>query len=306
MTIRPNWRVLQPIIVIGSLVGLLAACSGGDGTDIDARGATGAETTATTTSIASPDAETDVGTVTGSALAATLPGESVVAEPTPPPAEPAPPTAEATYQATTPTPPPAEPTASVPLVSDVPETGIPGLDSDDAFCSAWSQFGGSFQVVAVNAAFGVGSVEERAFIEVVAGPTVVAAHAEMTANWPDQIEAESTVALDEAFGPLAERLGAASGALADAGLTPEQSAALDDAWLAFLAERDPTDVEVNLVLDDELGAIVVAAVPGYLDVVGPWAEDESLITDVSIPLTDAYLAAECPDQGTLAGGEVEG
>lgn len=256
---------------------MFAGCSGGDGSDINARGTT--VTLVETTAVPATPV-VDVGD-------STLPGEPVVTAAPPPTAPPG-------------------PTEPPPSVSDVPETGVPGLDSADSFCAAWSRFGGSFQVVAVNAAFGAGSVEDRAFIEVVAGPTVVAAHAAMTETWPDEIAAESSTALDDAFGPLARRLAAASDALAEAGLTDEQQVALDDAWLAFLTERDPTDVEVDLVVADDLDAVVAAAVPLYLATVGPWAEDETLVTSVTTPLTDAYLATQCPDQGTLAGGEIEG
>jgi hypothetical protein len=128
----------------------------------------------------------------------------------------------------------------------------------------------------------------------------------MADTWPDELAAESSIALEDAFGPFARRLAAASDALSAAGLTAEQGVALDDAWVSFLAERDPTDAEVNLVVADDLTAVVASAVPLYLDVVGPWAEDESLVTAASTPLTDEYLATRCPDQGTLLGGEIDG
>ena len=265
---------------------LAAACSTGDGTDIDARGGsnTSADTVATSEQ---PPEPTPVGTERAPSSAPTLPREPIVTAAPPPTAPPG-------------------PTVTAPPVSDVPETGVPGLDSTDAFCAAWSRFGGSFQVVAVNAAFGAGSVEERAFVEVVAAPTVVAAHADMAALWPEAIDAEAGVALDEVFGPFARRLAAATDALDAAGLSADQRAALDAAWLRFLADRDPTDAEVDVDVGDEIAAVVATAVPAYLDEVGPWADDESLVTAASTPLTDAYLATECPDQGTLAGGEVEG
>jgi hypothetical protein len=282
---RPAVTRTATLVAAAWVVALAVGCSGGDGNDINARGSsvTVAETTV------APDADAippdTASPIDGSP--STLLGEVVITA-APPPS------------------PPPGPTVPPPSVSDVPETGVPGLDSTDVFCAAWSRFGGSFQVVAVNAAFGAGSVEDRAVVEVVAGPTVVAAHAEMTETWPAEIAAESSVALDDAFGPFARRLAAATDALAAVGLTEEQAVALDDAWLAFLAERDPTDADVDLVVPADLTTVVGSAVPLYLDTVGPWAEDETLVTDASTPLTDEYLATSCPDQGTLLGGEIDG
>jgi hypothetical protein len=275
--------------VVASTFLLAAGCSDGDGSDINARGSSVTLAATAATGTAGP---ADVPTLPVTASpdnpsVSTLPGEVVITA-APPPS------------------PPPGPTVPPPSVSDVPETGVPGLDSADVFCAAWSRFGGSFQVVAVNAAFGAGSVEDRAVVEVVAGPTVVAAYAEMTETWPAEIAAESSAALGDAFGPFARRLAAAADALAAVGLTEEQAVALDEAWVAFLAERDPTDAEVDLVVPEDLSAIVVSAVPLYLDTVGPWAEDETLVTEASTPLTDEYLATGCPDQGTLLGGEIDG
>lgn len=266
-------------------VACAAACSSGDGNDINARG-TSITLAETTDTVDTGSTSAEVAPPSASAVAS-LPGEVVITAAPPPSAPPG-------------------PTVTAPPVSDVPETGVPGLDSADVFCASWSRFGGSFQVVAVNAAFGSGSIEDRAFIEVVAGPTVAVAYAEMAETWPDEIAAESSIALEDAFGPFARRLAAASDALSAAGLTAEQGVALDDAWVSFLAERDPADAEVNLVVADDLNAVVASAVPLYLDVVGPWAEDESLVTEASTPLTDEYLATRCPDQGTLLGGEIDG
>ena len=56
---------------------------------------------------------------------------------------------------------------------------------------------------------------------------------------------------------------------------------------------------------DELWALVDEATPAYLDEVGPWVDDDSLVTATDIPETNAYLADNCPDQGVLAGQEVD-
>lgn len=265
---------LRPALAV--LVLTAAACSSGDGTDI---GASPSSPTLSPDSVSTP-AESPAelpGVITPPDLTPDTVGDEVAA---------------------------SSSTDAQPTFPTVPETGIPGLDSDDEFCAAWSRFGGSFQVVAVNAAFGDGSVVDRAFVEVAGGPTVALALDDMAAAWPDEIATEAGTALGDVFGPFATRVGAAEQALTSAGATSDDIEALTDAWLAFLAVRDPSEVAVVLDLDDRLTGLVVAAVPTYLTDVGTWDEDESLVTEASIPMTEAYLAARCPDQGTLAGQEV--
>lgn len=86
---------------------------------------------------------------------------------------------------------------SAPEIPVVPETGVPGIDSADAFCRAWSEFAGSF--------------------------------------------------------------------LADGLLDVDVRGDIAAAWITQLSEI---------------------------------VEDLSLITDVQIPLTEAYLTANCPDQAS--------
>src|SRR5690606_10449555 len=70
----------------------------------------------------------------------------------------------------------------------VPETGVPGLDSDVDVCRAWSEFAGSYQVVAVAAAFG-DDTADVARLEVIASPVVAGAYDDMVADWPDELAA---------------------------------------------------------------------------------------------------------------------
>ena len=186
----------------------------------------------------------------------------------------------------------------------VDETGVPGIDADDAFCRSWSRFGGSFQVVAVNAAFGASDELRLATLEVVAAPTTTSAYTDLERAWPDELADEADAALDGVYGPFARRLTAARLALVDAGATDADLTAIDDAWVRALATRRPDDPEVVIDMPDELWLLVDTAAPAYLDEVGSWVDDESLVTDVEIPLTSAYLADNCPDQGVLAGQEV--
>ena len=43
---------------------------------------------------------------------------------------------------------------STPAIEPVPETGVPGIDSGDVFCRAWSEFAGSFQALGLVSAIG--------------------------------------------------------------------------------------------------------------------------------------------------------
>ncbi|MAT06476.1 MAG: hypothetical protein CL424_15670 [Acidimicrobiaceae bacterium] len=260
---------------------MLAACSGGDGTDLAEVEPDATSATTPTTPI-THDSESDrpTGTATASADGGATDdsegSEAVVTEVT---------------------------AGGDSIVVD--ETGVPGLDDDDVFCRSWSRFGGSFQVVAVNAAFGASDDLRFATLEVVAAPTTASAYAEMSQAWPDDLADESDAALDDVYGPFARRLAAARTALVDAGATPADLEAIDTAWLEALATRRPDDPEVVIDLSDELWALVDEATPAYLDEVGPWVDDDSLVTATDIPETNAYLADNCPDQGVLAGQEVD-
>ncbi len=250
---------------------VVAGCSTGDGTDLDAR--VPAQTAAPATTTASAATVLDGTTAVAGGSEPTLPGE---------------PTS----------------TAPPPTAVSVPETGVPGLDDDDAFCAAWARFGGSFQVVAVHAAFGDGTAESTARYELIAAPTVVEAYEAMRATWPDELASEFDVAIDRRFGPLAARIGSGLTVLSDAGLDDAAAAELRDAWLAALATRDALAADLPVELSEATSVLVDGAVGDYLAVVGPWADDTTLVTDVATPLTDEYLATACPDQGALAGQEV--
>lgn len=254
----------------------VAACSG-DGTDLDASAA------ATTPPAVAPDASAGQGDPTG--------GTS------PPPATESPSTDadEGTGGRV----------VTAPPVVDVPETGVPGLDSEDRFCSAWSRFAGSFQVIAVTAAFGEGPPEQVATLEVLAAPVVTAAYDDLVAAWPDELAAERGVAADRLLGPFAARLAAGVEALTDAGASSADVDAISAAWLAALAARDPSTPEFGVELADDLWSTVDAATAEFVERRPAFSADDSLVTAADTPLTDEYLALNCPDQGTLGGGEVD-
>lgn len=198
-------------------------------------------------------------------------------------------------------PPPVTPISVV----EVAEVGVPGLDSDDAFCASWSRFAGSFQVVAVTSAFGSGAPEQLAALEVAAAPTVTAAYDDIVASWPDELSSEADLALDDYFGPFARRLDVARQSLVDVGADDGSIEAISDAWLAGLAQRDPSTPEFVVDLPDELWAVIDAAAAEFSARRVPFGSDPSLVTNVDAPLTLQYLAVACPDQGTLSGQEVD-
>lgn len=190
-------------------------------------------------------------------------------------------------------------------IVDVVEVGVPGLDSDDEFCSAWSRFAGSFQVVAVTAAFGSGSPEQLAALEVAAAPTVTSAYRQLVESWPEELAAEADLVADEFLGPFARRLEAARSALGEVGADDAAVTAIESAWLDGLARRDPTTPEFVVDLSDDLWALIDEAAVAFAQQRVPFSQDPSLVTDVQTPLTSEYLAVSCPDQGTLSGQEVE-
>ncbi|MGH9133101.1 MAG: hypothetical protein ACRDZZ_04130 [Ilumatobacteraceae bacterium] len=197
--------------------------------------------------------------------------------------------------------PPGTGSPSVTAVATIPEVGVPGLDSDDVVCRAWSRFGGSFQVVAVAASFGSGGPVAAAALEVIASPVVTTAYDDMVANLPDELEAEAEAVADGYLGPFARRAERALAELEAAGADQAAMATIVAAWETALADRDPTDPEVAVELPDDVRALVDAAAAEFEAQVVPVPSDPSLITGVEVPLTEQYLADTCPDQGTLSG-----
>lgn len=266
----------QHVAVVALLA--VAACSGGD--DEQRAGVTSApNATQTSTTAAPADPEASATTaITAITTAAT-------------------PAATATTGPVT--------AATIGEPVDLPEVGVPGLASDDAFCAAWSRWAGSYQVVLVTNAFGSGGPGALAALEVVAAPVLVEAAATMSTEWPDAIATERDLAVDGLLGPITRRLIVAREALVAAGADGEMLASIEAAWLDALAARDPTTPEVAVDLPDEVWAVVDRAASDVSAQLVAFADDPSLVTSVETPLTDAYLAANCPDQGTLSGQEID-
>ncbi|MEX2627032.1 MAG: hypothetical protein WD225_09100, partial [Ilumatobacteraceae bacterium] len=184
----------------------------------------------------------------------------------------------------------------------LPQVGVPGLDAEDAVCRAWSRFAGSFQVAAVAASFADQPVA-AARLEVVASPVVATAVDEMIDNWPESLADEAELAADGLIGPYARRSERALDLLVEAGAEAADLDRLSEIWLDSLAVRDPAEVLPDLVLPDDLARLVDVATAEFDAQVVAIPDDPSLVTDVELPATEAFLAGTCPDRGTLAGGE---
>jgi hypothetical protein len=200
------------------------------------------------------------------------------------------------------------PTSAAPTftVVEVPEEGVPGLDSLDEFCSSWSRFGGSFQVISVASAFLSADPTAAFGIEVAASPVVTDSFERLLSAWPEELTDEFDTVADTVFGPFAARAADALDTLSAAGATEADLTQLTDAWIAALAQRDPTTPEVALALPADLQSLVDAAAEDFAADHPTVFADPALVNEVETPLTDQYLAVSCPDQGSLAGGEVGG
>lgn len=195
-------------------------------------------------------------------------------------------------------------TVPVTTIVDVPETGVPGLDSEDRFCAAWSRFGGSWQVLLVGSTF-LEDPQRVAEWEIAASTVVGEAYEELIAAFPDELVDEADLAADGYFGVLDRRTEEARRALADAGATPDDVELLQEAWIDALSTRDPSTPDLSFVVPDGLADLVSSAAADLRGRRVDFHLDPSMSVDVATPSTDAYLETSCPDQGTLSGQEID-
>ena len=192
------------------------------------------------------------------------------------------------------------PTTSSPVVAD---TGVPGLDSADEFCRSWSEFAGTFQALALAASL-ARDPSDAARTEVAGSSTIVAAAAGLDEHLPDELEPEREALTVGLVGPMARRAAAAVDALTAAGLTDVEISALGEAWLGTLTTSGLDEPIEDVPLDPAVADRVDAAAASLAAARPSIVEDPALITDASTPLTLAYLADHCPDQGILAGNDI--
>jgi hypothetical protein len=195
------------------------------------------------------------------------------------------------------------PPRSSETILTVPEEGVPGIDSGDPFCRAWSEFAGTFQALAFASVQDSVSAVER---EVIAASAVVAAVRTLDDTFPQPIIAEREVFVDDVVGPFARRSARAVDELRAAGVDDDDLARLADAWLRALVDAGVDDPEIAADIPAELVAAVDAAATAFALDVPPIAADPSLITDADAPATLGYLAEQCPDQGILGGNDAIG
>lgn len=203
--------------------------------------------------------------------------------------------------------PPPMPTGDVPdsvldPIDPVPETGVPGIDSDDVFCRSWSEYAGSYQ--ALTFAWALREPQAASRLEVVATDALTAAAAGLADALPPELEAERQALTVELTSPLLRRAERARSLLAAAGVDDAGIEALGDAWLAVLADAGAESEDLIVPIDDPtLDAAVEAAAERLRAEIPPIVEDPSLIVDVQIGATEAYLFENCPDRGILAGND---
>ncbi len=246
-----------------------AGCSGGSADDAGAPASSAAPTVVVTTST------TETPDVT--------------------PSTPADPAASSVAPSSTPS------VVSTETIATVPAQAVPGIDSTDPFCRAWSEFAGSFQALAFESSASSDLVA-AARLEVVASAAVTSAAQTLDDEYPEPIAFERDAFLDGVIGPFARRAGRASDELRTAGLSPAEIAMLGDLWLLALVDANGDTIGV-VVVPVEVSIQVDVATGAFSSNVPAIAVDPSLVTQAEAPATFDYLAENCPDQGILAGND---
>jgi hypothetical protein len=201
------------------------------------------------------------------------------------------------------TPPPGA-AVSTPAPTAAPaDTGVPGLDSDDSFCAAWSRFGGSWQLL-VQAAFNAEQAEAMR-LEVIASTLVGEAYDAVFAAWPSELEPERELVAADYFGAFQRRSAEARQTLVEAGASDADVAAIADVWARTLEQYDPLAETIVVALPDELEPVVTAAAVAFAERRVPLPADPSMVITAETPMTDAYLASGCPDEGWIVGQDVQ-
>lgn len=256
---------------------VVVSCSGSDGADAPAPSASPSVTGSSGTEPTGSD---------DTAAGAT--------DPDPTDTEPSVPTtpAASTQPPTTPVPP--------------PPTGVPGIDSDDAFCRDYARVLGTSTLLGIAAAFQAQSAEEILRLEVIAAPAVLAAAESLPDEVPPAAAADSDTLLTDVVDPLTRRSRVIDAALVEAGLDGAGRTALIDAWDGVLATDDPVDPAIEEPgLDPELSAQVDAAVAALATALVPYLEDPSVAgAPAQTPLVQAYVQSACPEILGLLGDQI--
>jgi hypothetical protein len=185
----------------------------------------------------------------------------------------------------------------------VPDSGVPGLDSTDRFCRAWSEFAGSFQALAL-ASSQATDAHTAARAEVAASVVIIDAVDALGEELPAELESERNALTVGLVGPMARRARTAFEELQSTGADSDQVRTLGAAWLTALTTTGLDEPNISVTVDADLDDLLDLAAATFAETVPPIANDPSLITDAATPSTFEYLSANCPDQGVLAGNDV--
>lgn len=192
-----------------------------------------------------------------------------------------------------------------PVVESLPavaETGVPGIDSADAFCRSWSTYAGSVQ--AISLAWALQPSDAAASLEVAATDALARSVEGMAANLPTEIDANRQALTIDVPGPFLRRAERARQLLVDAGLADAQIVELGDGWIDAIASAGIDSENLTLSLVEELSTPLTAAAAVFVAELPSVLEDPSLdTTQFDIGPSLDYIALNCPDQGTLAGND---
>ena len=196
-------------------------------------------------------------------------------------------------------------TSTVAATAEPEPTGVPGLTATDPLCAAWAAYVGTVQALGIAASFGALSSEQFAALELRAAPRLVEVAAAIDGSFPAELDSEHAAVIDQRIGPYARRAKSAVDVLTAAGVTSDELSTLSSTWQSALITRDPQAPVLSVPpIAADLQAKVDAAAAAYDNVVTPFAQDPSLVVDgVKTPLTDAYLAAHCPDLSSSGVGD---
>ena len=188
-------------------------------------------------------------------------------------------------------------------IQPVVETGVPGIDSDDAFCRAWSRYAGSVQ--AISLAWALQTPVDAARLEVAATDALSEAVDSMSADLPAEIEANRQALTVDVPGPFLRRADRARVLLIDAGLGEEQIADLGSAWVAAITEQGIESETLSIDVAPDAADALEAATGAFVDELPSVNEDPTLdTTEFDISPSLDYIFDTCPDRGTLAGNDV--
>ena len=133
-------------------------------------------------------------------------------------------------------------------IEPVPDTGVPGIDSDDAFCRSWSEFAGSYQALTFSWALVGGQPSAR--LEVMANGALRAAVAQLADALPDELSSERQALTIDLTTPILRRAERSRELLLVEGVDEATIDALSSLWLAALADAGPESDDLTVPIDD--------------------------------------------------------